>query len=267
MRNLLNAQTYCSWLFGALFLLIRFSGCRAPSSLIEKSGNWDRIQDGEYLVENCTWNVSATSSKWQETIFCDTVMGSRGWRWDFSRESEGKNKYVVKTYPEIIFGRKPFDVYQSTTPRLPVELPSAQFRLEYEYIAKADGVYNTTTDISFTDNKNPGPANIRAKLMIWFDRQNMEFFTDKNKKKAVIGGRQHQVFIDPDHVGPEGKWVYIALLPDDLPRRGEVNLKEYFDYALAQGALQPEWFLSSIEVGSEIASGKGKITFKRFVVH
>jgi hypothetical protein len=27
------------------------------------------------------------------------------------------------------------------------------------------------------------------------------------------------------------------------------------------------WFLSSIEAGSEIASGKGEIIFRRFVVH
>ena len=43
--------------------------------------------------------------------------------------------------------------------------------------------------------------------------------------------------------------------------------KEYFDYLISEGALKPEWFLSSIEAGSEIASGKGEITFRRFVVH
>jgi hypothetical protein len=245
--------------------MIIIAGCSAgaaPPGLIEKSGGWDRIQDGEYLIENCTWNVQAARHKWRETIFCDPATGSRGWRWDFSGEDN-----VVKTYPEIIFGRKPFDIYQSTTPRLPTSLASARFRIEYEYVAKADGTYNTTTDISFTDSANPGPANIRAKLMIWFDRRNMPFFESQTRKRAVIGGRWHEVFIDRDHVGPEGKWIFIALLPDDLPAKGELNLREYFDYALSEGALKPEWFLSSIEVGSEIASGQGEVTFKRFVVH
>ena len=53
----------------------------------------------------------------------------------------------------------------------------------------------------------------------------------------------------------------------DLPARGELNLKEYFDYLLSEGDLKPEWFLSSIEAGSEIVSGKGEIVFRRFVVH
>jgi hypothetical protein len=163
--------------------------------------------------------------------------------------------------------RKPFDVYTSTTPRLPTNLTSAQFRIEYEYTAKADGIYNTTTDISFTDSMNPGPANIRAKLMIWFDRRNMPFFESKILKRAVIQGVRHEAFIDPDHVGPEGKWVFIAMLPHNLPSRGELNLREYFDYCLSEGALKPEWFLSSIEAGSEIASGKGEILFKKFIVH
>jgi hypothetical protein len=252
-----------AWLVGVLGItaLAASPAGAAPSGLIEKSAAWDRIQDGEYLIENCTWNVQAAHRPWQETIFCDPATGSRGWRWDFSGEDN-----VVKTYPEIIFGRKPFDVYRSTTPRLPVRLSAAQFQLEYEYAATSDGTYNTTTDIAFTDSTNPGPANIRAKLMIWFDRRNMAFFESKSRQRAVIGGRTHEVFIDPDHVGPEGRWVFIALLPIDLPAKGELNLREYFDYALSVGALKPEWFLSSIEAGSEIASGKGEVTFKRFVV-
>lgn len=253
------------WFCSALFMIA--GSCAAQGGLIEKSGEWDRIRYGEYLVENCTWNVQAARSEWRETIFCDTTSGSMGWRWDFSGEKDEGNSYVVKTYPEIIFGRKPFDVYTSTTPRLPTNLASARFRVEYEYSAKANGTYNTTTDISFTDSTNPGPANIRAKMMIWFDHRNIPFFDSKLLKHAVIGGRGHQVFIDPEHVGPEGKWVFIALLPDDFPPRGELDLKEYFDYALSEGALKQEWFLSSIEVGSEIASGKGEIIFKRFVVH
>ena len=86
-------------------------------------------------------------------------------------------------------------------------------------------------------------------------------------KPLVIGVQPYQVFIERDHVGPEGKWVFIALLPENLPARGELNLKEYFDYLISEGALKPEWFLSSIEAGSEIASGKGEITFRRFFVH
>jgi dihydrofolate reductase len=242
-------------------------GCATQKGLIEKSGEWDRIAYSEYLVENCTWNVSAAQSKWQEIIFCDTLDGSLGWKWDFSGEKDTGNTPVIKSFPEVIFGRKPYDNYRSTTTRLPGELVSASFRLEYEYAADADGAYNTSTDISFTDSKNPSPANIRAKLMIWFDHRNMPFFESKTLKHAVIGGRAHDVFIDTEQVGPEGKWVYIALLPINLPGRGELNLNEYFNYALSMGALKPEWFLSSIEVGSEIASGKGEVVFKRFHVY
>ena len=267
MRKQKYTLTICGCFYSVLSVILSLCGCATQSGLIEKSGEWDRIQDGEYLVENCTWNIQAARGKWQETIFCDTLTGSRGWRWDFSGEKNEDSSYVVKTYPEIIFGRKPFDVYRSTTTRLPIELASAQFRLEYDYAANADGTYNTTTDISFTDSKNPGPANIRAKLMIWFDHHNIPFFKSTTLKRAVIGGRKHEVFIDPEHIGPEGKWVFIALLPENLPSRGELNLNEYFDYALSEGALKPEWFLSSIEVGSEIASGKGEIRFRRFNVH
>jgi hypothetical protein len=265
--NLRHTLHCCGWFYCALTFITGFSECLAQGTLIEKSGEWDRIIHGEYLVENCTWNTSDAKSKWQETIFCDTVKGSYGWRWDFSREQDKADTYVVKTFPEIIFGRKPYDGYSSTTMRLPMVLASAQFRLQYEYTAHADGIYNTSTDISFTSSKDPGPANIRAKMMIWFDHHNMPFFDSKITTRAMIGGRQHEVFIDTAHRGPEGAWVFIALLPENFPRSGELNLRDYFDFALSVGALKPEWFLSSIEIGSEIASGKGEITFKRFEVH
>jgi hypothetical protein len=138
--------------------------------------------------------------------------------------------------------------------------------ISYEYVAKAVGVYNTTTDISFTDSKNPGKENIRAKMMIWFDRQNIPFFESEKLKQAMIGGHPYKVFVDTSHIGPAGKWVFIALLPDQFPLKGDLNLKDYFDYFISEGALKPEWYLSSIEVGSEISSGKGEITFKRFIV-
>ena len=235
----------------------------APPSMIEKNNAWDRIQDGEYLIENNTWNIQAAAHfHWRQSIFCDPATGSRGWRWDFSGLDD-----VLKTYPEIIYGKKSFENFTSTTPRLPTPLVTARFRLEYEYAAKASGTYNTTTDITFTDSKSAGEKNIRAKLMIWFDHQNVPFFDTKDVPRALIGGLQHQVFIDPKHAGADGKWVFIALLPEGLPPRGELDLTEYFKYLLSVGALKPEWFLSSIEVGSEIASGTGEITFKRFVVH
>ena len=117
--------------FSAIFIVVMVCGCATQKGLIEKSGEWDQITDGEYLVENCTWNVSAAQSKWQETIFCDTLIGSRGWKWDFSGENDESPAYVVKTFPEIIFGRKPFDKYRATTTRLPVELASAKFQLEW----------------------------------------------------------------------------------------------------------------------------------------
>jgi hypothetical protein len=199
--------------------------------------------------------------------FCDTLKGIMGWKWDFSGEKDNPNTFLVKTFPEIVFGKKPYKNYKPTTARLPVELTSAKFRLEYEYLANAIGVYNTSTDISFTDSKNPIDSNIRAKMMIWFDHRNFPFYESEKLKQAVIGGLQYKVFIDAAHIGPEGKWVFIALLSDQFPLKGELNLKDYFDYFLSEGALKPEWYLSSIEVGSEISSGKGEITFKKFIVH
>lgn len=250
-------------LLPALLITVACHGAAAPG-LIEKSGEWEKIPLGDYLVENNTWNTKAVRPgfAWRQSVFADPVTGAMGWRWDFSGQDG-----VIKSFPEIIYGKKAFGGYASTTPRLPVPLARARFRLEYDYAAKATGTYNTSTDITFTDSALAGEKNVRAKLMIWFDHQNMPFFNPALVTRAVIAGRPHRVFIDRNHDDADGKWIYIALLPDDLPARGELDLTEYFAWLLHDGALKPDWFLSSIEIGSEIANGSGEITFRRFVVH
>ena len=262
MKKMNNTFRESWYLFFISFIIL--SSCKSHN-LVEKSGQWDQIKHGEYLVENNTWNVQSTKSKWTQTIFFDTLNGSMGWKWDFSNEKT--DSLLVKSFPEIIFGKKPYENYKSTSSRLPIELVSNQFHLEYDYLVNANGVYNTSTDISFTDNKNPDSNNIRAKMMIWFDHQNFPFFESEKLKQAMIGGIKYEVFVNTAHIGPEGKWVFIALLPDNFPSKGKLNLKDYFDYFLSEGILKSEWYLSSIEIGSEISSGKGEITFKKFIVH
>jgi hypothetical protein len=252
------------YLFFISFIIL--SSCKSHN-LVEKSGQWDQIKYGEYLVENNTWNVQAIKSNWTQTIFYDTSTDNLGWKWDFSSEKDTSNSYSVKSFPEIIFGKKPYENYKSTTSRLPIELKLAKFCLEYEYSVNAIGVYNTSSDISFSDSKNPKSNNIRAKMMIWFNHQNFPFFESEKLIHDTIDGFQYKVFIDTSHIGPEGKWVFIALMSDNFPSKGNLNLKDYFDYFLSRGILKLDWYLSSIEVGSEISSGKGQITFKKFIVH
>jgi hypothetical protein len=234
----------------------------------EKSGAWERIADGEYLVENCTWNTAAATGPWSETIFADPATGERGWRWDFSAETAPDTRRLIKSFPEIIWGRKPYEGYASTTERLPVLMNAAPpFVLEYDIAATSeDAVYDTTTDIAFTSCSSPGPSHIRAKLMIWLCSANTPFFPDKPHTTAVIDGRECELFIDRNYEEPGQKRVYIAILPKDLPQKGEIHLSAYFEHLLSTGALKPGWFLSSIEAGTEIASGKGEITFRKFVV-
>jgi hypothetical protein len=247
-----------------LIILITIICSCSSNGLVEKSDQFAQIQFSEYLIENNTWNVKAAKSKWSESIYRDTLNGNFGWKWDFTGEKDEPNE--IKSYPEVIYGRKPYSGYKSTTTLLPKELIKAGFWINYDYTIKADGAYNISTDISITDSKNPNESNIRAKIMIWFKHENIPFVEQKNLKKTVIDRRNYEIYIDTAHIGPEGKWVYIALMPDTFPSQGKLKLEEYFNYFISIGILKPDWFLSSIELGSEISSGRGNIVFKRFIV-
>jgi hypothetical protein len=190
-----------------------------------------------------------------------------GWRWNFSGEHDEPGTFVSKTYPQIIYGKKPYETYSATTDKLPAPLTAAKFSIDYEYEADATGSYNTSTDFSFVDNPAAEEKNIRAKMMIWIDANDMPFFESKEKITATIDGVNYQVMVDASHDALDGKWTAIGLLAENFPPSGTMNLNAYFDYFLANGVLKPEWYFSSIEIGSEVSSGKGEVTFKRFIVH
>ena len=232
----------------------------------EFSNQWATINYKEYLVQNATWNVQAAINGWTQAIFCDTLTGMLGWKWDFSKEKEIQNALVVKTFPEVIYGKKPYSGIQSTTTKLPEKISTADFSLKYDYSLEATGTYNLSTDISFTDSMDPIEKNIRAKMMIWFAHQNYPFYESKSLTQATIDGLKYDIYVDTTNIGPEGKWVAISLIANDFPTNGTLHLKEYINYFLSQEILKKEWYLSSVEIGNEIVSGKGKMFFKEFEV-
>jgi len=61
-------NTFRVSLYLLFILFIILSSCKSHN-LVEKSGQWDQIKHGEYIVENNTWNVQATKNKWTQTIF------------------------------------------------------------------------------------------------------------------------------------------------------------------------------------------------------
>jgi hypothetical protein len=235
----------------------------ANDSRIEKSEPWSRIQQGEYLIENNVWNTSAMGQRaWRQAIFTDPATGAMGWRWDFDAAADD---VVFKSYPQIIYGQKAYAAYTSTTSRLPAPLAGLRVRFEYDYRIEAMGRYNLSTDITFTDKPVAAEKHTRAKLMIWLETVGVEFFPGRTKR-LEIGGQMHDAFIDPQHDGADGRWTFIALRPLTPVSRGSIAVHDYIDALIALGALRPGWYLSSVEIGSEIATGRGEVLFRRFAV-
>ena len=56
--------------------------------------------------------------------------------------------------------------------------------------------------------------------------------------------------VDMAHDASDGKWIANAMLADKFPASGTMDLIKYISYFLSKGAVKPEWYLSSIEIGS-----------------
>jgi hypothetical protein len=58
----------------------------------------------------------------------------------------------------------------------------------------------------------------------------------------------------------------VELLVDKDHLHGSMRLRSINDYLISKGWLQPENYMNSVELGTEVISGTGKVTVKHFSI-
>ena len=264
--------------FIILFLIFYIFSCQQPNeSASDKSGNkdnnssssstddnyitktndWDTITFSEYIIENNVWGKGSITDYSQSIFYNQDTPNNFGWEWNWP--DSGTN---VKSYPEIIYGKKPWNE-NTTTSKLPTVVSNAYLTIDITSTTTATETYNTAFDIWLTESQTADETEIKAELMIWLNYSNMTPATDGsiNGEDVTIDGQNYKLYVYNNFGDPSGgglSWTYIAFTKQDQTDTASLKLESFLTELLNRSLIQSLWYVATIELGNEIVSGNGK---------
>jgi hypothetical protein len=193
----------------------------------------------------------------KQAVFRDGNEG--GWTWDWP-ENGGPG---VKTYPEIILGRSPWQPIRSGS-RLPCPLRRAQLKLDFDFTSEGNGIWCESFDFWVTSKADLTPKDITCNLTIWTMKHGLEPSYKGRRETLTIGGRMYEAIFETPADQPGKAWSTLCLVDAEPRSSGTLELGPLLDLLIARGLAQPTDFLATAELGSEIVFGKGHTAIRRF---
>ena len=209
---------------------------------------------GPVVAVNNTWNRRELENgvDYVQTIELGEAVVMR---WDWPDAPAG-----VRAFPELYAGRKPWGG-PAGGDDLPAPLADAR-ELAVRYDAApsgAPGGFRVAFDLWVSADPAGGPAAITHEIMVHLTS------AAAPPAGAPVGrlelGPFSGVLWRREDMG-RGGWTYLALVPDDAPLAGRLELAPLLD-ALA---LPPEAWLMTVELGAEVVAGAGALTLRDFAV-
>ncbi len=256
-RPATNAQADPSVMRRAPLSMVVLFGFLPPAAIaaapVTISADGGTITAGKFLVNNNTWGKSH-SPNGHERVYADGTTSPLSWGAQYNWP-EGDASYTVKAYPSVILG------WHWGLPSPPSGLP---VRIgDHRTVATGGsikltnpGIQNVAYDLWFHTLAHPGKQDQPTdELMVWVARYGGAGPLGKRVGQVKIGGATWVVY--KGNVG----WNVYSFMRTTNESTWRVDLRDFIDYAAAQGWLAPDKFLTSVEFGSEIFRTDGDGAF------
>jgi hypothetical protein len=233
-----------------------FSACENNSEFVlgDKvlaNNVWNRDSDGEQCVFPGLFSGLPVSGAEES----DAAKAVSSWIWNWPHKSA-----PPKSYPNLTYGFKPWRG-KTTLDSLPVKVSALQkLDVTYAVSTHARGSYNTSFDLWLTRSDKPKPEDVTAEIMIWLDSHKVEP-AGHYKGIVEIEGAKYGLWI-----GRVQSWKYVALKAEKPSRSGSLKLKSFFNELQRRRVIDAGAWLSDVELGNEITSGKGRTVVTAFNV-
>ena len=219
--------------------------------------DWGIIETGDFIIENNVWNKGNTTN-YSQCIFLNDSNGTVqfGWEWTWPNQTET----VVKSYPEVIFGSKPWNT-SSTTAELPIKIADIQsLSISLDAEMEATGSYNLAFDIWITETDEQSEEVITKEIMIWLE----------SKELSPAGEIIETVLIDSvsydlyHYSFPD--WEYLAFHSQQNISSVSIQLHKFLESLIDLDLLAETEYMTSIELGNEIVDGTGRTIINQFAI-
>ena len=266
--------------FAPVLMLVGLSGCAGGGGDASTAGpatayglglacgDGARDQAAGYAVENNVWNKQGASG-YRQCVGIAPAAGGSGvdaaWTWSWPGAST-----TVRSYPELIFGRKPWSA--TTHPGLPrrlSQLSQVQVQVQLAYDSTHTGAGNLAFDVWLTASDTPVGDHLPLKheLMVWLDRFGGMTPAGRVVDTVDIAGITWDLYVTTADWGPE-PFQYLAYLPRAaLPSPVALDLQAFLAHLKSRSSIAGNERLASVEFGNEVISGTGSTHITGYTVH
>lgn len=224
-------------------------------------GDWDTLAASDLVYQNNVWGKGDIAD-YEQCLLTRSQDGATeyGWRWRWPR---GNGQ--VKSYPEVIYGQKPWDS-ESSTSALPARIESIrELSIAYAVELSAEGTYNLAYDIWVTSTDPPTPDTITHEIMIWLDRTFEAQPRQYLAGQVVMDDITYDLYLRPNFHSASGAG-YIAFVSQEPQFNGVVDVVALLGYLVEHDHISADYYVASVELGNEVIDGTGELWLQRFQV-
>ncbi len=235
-----------------------------PQPVLSTCADFKRIRIGDYILNNNVWN-KGDRTDYTQCIFAhsETPPTTMGWRWDWPGDAR-----EIQAYPEVMVGDSPWDA-EPVTGGLPLPVGARDVLVTYTAAISATGQWNVAFELWLTSDPAPAEQNITDEVMIWIARNDL-MPGPPVYDKVTFDGVAYTVHVAPGHGDASGgsaaTWKYIAFVAREPQLSGKLNMNHFLDYLVEKQVIEPDRYIASLELGTEIRSGKGEFILSAYEV-
>jgi hypothetical protein len=256
--------------FSLCILVMALGGCVSEPQAVpfaeeditqSVTGDWESIILPDFILLNNVWGKGNIADFSQEMFTVSGPSGEGfGWRWDWPSSNR------VLAYPEIMAGGNPWNpVYTAIFPRRVDDSPVV---VTFSITENLSQHCNLALEFWITSDDTPSTDNITHEIMIW--QINNGMMPDGTVRgRFEYNGSVYQVYVNKDQdpgMSSVTGWTYIAFVTSDKITSNELDLSLFTDFLIEEGYLEPDLYITGMELGTEICGGEGFIFFHEFSV-
>ena len=190
------------------------------------------------VITNDIWNKGQRQGR--QCVTAD------GWNWDWPNGGSD-----VISFPHVEYGFSSWQ-QESTTPVLPRQVRQIKrVNVNFKHLVSASGIGETTFMMWFNSEPAPTESNLIAQVMVWTE----------NRGRSPSGADGPTIRADNRTFRQISTKTHgrdlVIFIPDRPLDGGELDLGIFVNALVAQHHLDPGSYLSDIDFGDEISSGRG----------
>lgn len=215
------------------------------------------------------WNPDAAPDKTRVCVDPGQSRGAPGvgdnwtWEWQVAEAEE-----TVAT-PKASFGQSPWDGHSETPSLRPIEGDPVILGYDYRLdVGSGDYAVHATTWLS--DREASSPSSVTEEITIWMHSAGMTPPGAPTGDPFSIDGADYILWHAPyrrntgeDATASWAAFSFVAISPDES---GDLDITAFHDALADAGLIEGPRWLSSVELGTDVAAGEGDLSLSRLEI-